>query len=109
MKHNNPTRFEDRMADVPRISWAHTPTSTATERELTAWFGIGFLTCAALAFLVVALLTSNGHAIDPRYDPCDVNRDGKVSATDLLIVKRHILGLDAGGVEYETTQSEVTP
>jgi hypothetical protein len=41
----------------------------------------------AVAFLIagycLALLTFN---------PCDVNRDGKVNALDLLIVKRTIVG-----------------
>lgn len=42
------------------------------------------LLCAAIGFCAALVIIN----------PCDVNRDGKVTATDLLVVKREILGLN---------------
>lgn len=87
--------FVESMQTAPRRQWGrHRPKycyhyGGIAERERGIWLFIGLMLGAMLMLAAWSL------AMPKEYDPCDVNRDGKVSATDLLIVQRHILGLEA--------------
>lgn len=63
------------------------PFYTTVERECTSSMLVGMIVGAVLMLGILWLVST----ARPHLNPCDVNRDGKVTATDLLIVKRAIL------------------
>lgn len=67
------------------------PFYATSERDCWDSMLVGMILGAVAAGLLVwAIVTS----LPPRFDPCDVNRDGKVTAFDVLLVQRHVLGLE---------------
>lgn len=107
MKTNTTTRFEDSMANAPRIALAPKSVRSRTERDLAMMLLLGL-------FLGAMLMLAAWKLIDNGRNPLDLNRDGKVTLTDLLLAKRtelrikaEILGLpDPFSI---TSTGEVTP